>query len=471
MAIDLQKLALRRLLDTQSNDLYSKLINEYFSGINSSLYQKIKSFYKANTRLPSTEEMIAIRKDPGLQEYIENQICSEDNVCEPLTNVFLIEQLQDYFVRNETISFMDKTIDELEDLSKEEVIAKFEAHMTRVNQAIPYDDELFDVADLEFFLDEESFKIYASGLSAEHDAVNGGFATQELILFGGRRGSGKSIISLNLALERFKQGDTVPFFSIEMRYKEVYSRLMSMISDVPFLDIFKNRTTPEQKIQMARAKFEMFYKPSDTIVNLLGELEEKRQFKEFEKRIKAEKLPLLDNRLFLVDDSGLTINRIDHYCNMFKNKYPQFSMAAVDYLNIISHEDQKNWQTQIIIADSLKKLSRKHDITMLSPYQIDASGEARFAKGILDAADRSFNFFPPPEQDDRSLENKITVHTTKVRNGRHMSFDVLMDWEHVRIDPKTSAIVNEKPHKAAMFGSDEPKKDKGGKYVEDSKDI
>ena len=29
MAIDLQKLTLRRLLDTQSNDLYSKLLNQY----------------------------------------------------------------------------------------------------------------------------------------------------------------------------------------------------------------------------------------------------------------------------------------------------------------------------------------------------------------------------------------------------------------------------------------------------------
>ena len=32
-------------------------------------------------------------------------------------------------------------------------------------------------------------------------AVNGGFATQELVMLGGRRGSGKSIISLNLAIK------------------------------------------------------------------------------------------------------------------------------------------------------------------------------------------------------------------------------------------------------------------------------
>ena len=79
MAIDLQKLTLRRLLDTQSNELYSKVLNQYFTGINSVLFDKIKSFYKANTRLPSADEILAIRKDSGLQEYIENQICSDEN--------------------------------------------------------------------------------------------------------------------------------------------------------------------------------------------------------------------------------------------------------------------------------------------------------------------------------------------------------------------------------------------------------
>jgi hypothetical protein len=90
---------------------------------------------------------------------------------------------------------------------------------------------------------------------------------------------------------------------------------------------------------------------------------------------------------------------------------------------------------------------------MISPYQIDASGEARFAKGILDSADRSFNFFPPPETEDRTLGSKITIHTTKMRNGRHMSFDVMMDWSCVKIDPNTSVTVSEKPHNAVKFGS------------------
>lgn len=457
MAIDLQKLALRRLLDTQSNDLYSKLLNQYFTGINAVLYDKIKSFYKANTRLPSSNEFLAMHKDVQLQDYIENQIYSDDNSCEGLQDEFLVTQLQDYYIREETISFMDKVIDELDGLEKVEIVDKFQNHLLHLNQAIPHDDELYDVAEIDFFPSEEDFKIYPSGLSHEYDATNGGFATQELVLLGGRRGSGKSIISLNLALNRFLQGNTVSFFTIEMRYKEVYDRLLSIISGVPFLDIFRNQLTNEQKIRIAEAKFDVFYKESDVATHLLQELKKTNDFKKFDNRLKIDKPELKDHRLFMIDDESLTLNRIDHYCNMFSNKYPRYNMAVVDYVNIIKHEDQKDWKTQIIIADQLKSLSRKYDLTMLSPYQIDASGEARFAKGILDSADRSFNFFPPPENDDRSLESKITVHTTKIRNGKHMSFDVMMDWACVKVNPALSTVVNERPHKAAKYGSDNEK--------------
>lgn len=457
MAIDLQKITIRRLLETKSNDLYSKTLNQYFTGMNRMLFDRIKAFYKANTRLPSVEEMISTRKDQGLQEYLETQIMAEDNICEAITDEFLMSQLQDYYIRDETIVFVDKLIDSLENLEKVEIVDKFQNHLLHLNQAIPHDDELYDVAELDFFPDEEHFTIFPSGLSNEFDATNGGFATQELILLGGRRGSGKSIISLNLAINRFLQGNTVSFFTIEMRYKEVYDRVLSIISGVPFLDIFRNKLTPEQKIRIAEAKFSTFYKQSDTVTNLLGELKLNKDFKTFEKRVKIEKPDLTDNRLFMIDDESLTLNRIDHYCNMFSNKYPNYNMSVVDYINIIKHEDQKDWKTQIIIADSLKSLSRKYDVTMISPYQIDASGEARFAKGILDSADRSFNFFPPPEGDDRSLENKITIHTTKMRNGKHMSFDVHMDWSCVKINPAMSEIVSEKPHGAAKYGSDNEK--------------
>ena len=136
---------------------------------------------------------------------------------------------------------------------------------------------------------------------------------------------------------------------------------------------------------------------------------------------------------------------------MFHSKYSSFTMGVVDYINIVKYEDQKDWKSQIAIAEALKLMSRKYDITMFSPYQIDAGGEARFAKGILDSADRGFNFFPPNENDD---PNRIIVHTTKIRNGKAMNFDIGMNWECTKVVSADSHLINEKPLGIAKYGSD-----------------
>ena len=46
MSLDLQKVTLRRLLETQNHDLYSKLVPSYFGGANSIVYSKVQNFYK-----------------------------------------------------------------------------------------------------------------------------------------------------------------------------------------------------------------------------------------------------------------------------------------------------------------------------------------------------------------------------------------------------------------------------------------
>ena len=461
MSLDLQKVTLRRLFDTQSHDLYSKLFPPYFSGGNLAIFNKLASFYKANLRIPSLEEFETLKKEISLQEYFETQITIEENQNNDIADEFLVSQLQDFYIRDSTITFLDKFIDQLDDLEKVEIVDKFQNHLLDLNKAIPLTDELYDVAELDLFSDDETYKIYPSGLSAEYDAVNGGFATQELVMLGGRRGSGKSIISVNMALNRFLQGNTVALFSIEMRYKEVYDRILSILSEVPFLNIFRNTLTDEEKLSLARSKIDNFYKPSEALNNEFDDLVKTNDFERFKRYLKIEKPELKDTRLFIIDDESLTLNRIDHYCNMFTNKYPNFNMAVVDYINIIRHDDQKDWKTQVVLAEALKGISRKYDLTMLSPYQIDATGEARFSKGILDSADRSFNFFPAEQGEDREQSNKITIHTTKMRNGKHMSFDVYMNWSSVKIDPNMSEVVSEKPHAAVLFGTDnEEEKDK-----------
>jgi len=452
MKLNLQKVTLRKLLEESNTDFFSKLIPEFFTGINKQVYNKIELFYKANTRLPSSIEFLSSHKDETIQDYLEQNLFVESNTITDINNEFLINQLRDFYVREETISFLDTFLTELPDLEQSEITEKFQDHLLLLNKSITNSEELFDAGEIDFFPKPDDFKLFSSGLSTEYDTANGGFGTQELILIGGRRGSGKSIVVLNAARHRFEQNNTVAFFSIEMRYKEVHDRLLSQISGVPFLDIYKNILTDKQKWQIAKSKFDSFYKPSERINDLLFDLETKKNYDKFSEVLKREKLELKDHRLFIIDDPSLTINRIDHYCNTFQSKYPDFTMSIVDYLNIIKHDEQKDWKTQIAMADNLKLIARKRDLTVVSPYQIDSSGEARFAKGILDSADRSFTFMPADTKGE--VENKLEMHTTKIRNGRAMSFEVGMDWACTRVISENSKVLNEKALPAEKYGSE-----------------
>jgi hypothetical protein len=69
---------------------------------------------------------------------------------------------------------------------------------------------------------------------------------------------------------------------------------------------------------------------------------------------------------------------------------------------------------------------------MVSPYQIDATGEARFAKGILDAADIALTM----EAHDKET-NAISFETTKIRGGKEMAFTCPIDWDTLRISPQS----------------------------------
>jgi hypothetical protein len=106
----------------------------------------------------------------------------------------------------------------------------------------------------------------------------------------------------------------------------------------------------------------------------------------------------------------------------------------VDYINqiVLEGTDQYDWKPQIEISKKLKNLARKYEIVLVSPYQIDATGEARFAKGILDAADIALTM----EAHDKET-NAISFDTTKIRGGKEMAFTCPIDWDTLRISPQS----------------------------------
>lgn len=438
MAVDIQKAAIRRLLDTQSTDLYNKLVHKFFTDTNLILFSRIQRFYEQHMRIPTTQEFLELQRSGNTVDYLKDQILSDSAKADQLSNEFIADQLQDYYIREETIGWLDNFIGQLESLERTEIIDKIQSHILNLHKYLPDGEELFDVAKMDLLQDSEKFTTFTSGLSSEYDAVNGGFGLQELIMFGGRRGSGKSIITLNAAKHQFLNNDSsVAFFSIEMRFVEVYYRLMSMLSGVPFMRFLKNELTVQDKLIIAKTKLDTFYEHCDESEKLYDTLIRNGNIKEFDFSLRSGKVPFKSKRFHIIDDVNLTIPKIDHYLNMLTKKY-NVRTSVVDYLNIIKVEDRMDWKSQIGLADSLKVLSRKYDQMMMSPYQIDASGEARFAKGVLDSADRSFRFTPADLNEDPNI---LPFEITKIRNGKGMKFNVHMDWECLKVVPEKSTEV------------------------------
>jgi hypothetical protein len=141
-----------------------------------------------------------------------------------------------------------------------------------------------------------------------------------------------------------------------------------------------------------------------------------------------------DNQMVIVDDRKLSMSSIDLHLGKMKARFGEkFGVAVVDYLNQIHIEgsggSKYDWQPQIDVSSKLKELARKYDIVMITPYQIDATGEARFAKGILDAADIAMILEPHND------EGAISMETTKIRGDKAMKFTSGMNWDSLRISP------------------------------------
>jgi replicative DNA helicase len=276
----------------------------------------------------------------------------------------------------------------------------------------------------------EKERVYL-GLNNGFDSVLGGVARQELILIGGKRGSGKSIASSNLFVNQYESGNSSIYFSIEMTAKETMERNLSILSNVNLQNLKQHKLTDDELLRVVNVRAGMFQDADETVQEFLRHRD---RFK-FEELLVRNFQLKSDNQMIIVDDRDLTLSSIDLHIGKAKAKFgDKLKLVVVDYLNqiVLEGNDQYDWKPQIEVSKKLKNLARKYEIVMVSPYQIDKDGEARFAKGILDAADIALTM----EAHDKET-NAISFETTKIRGGKEMAFTCPIDWDTLRISPQS----------------------------------
>jgi replicative DNA helicase len=216
-----------------------------------------------------------------------------------------------------------------------------------------------------------------------------------------------------------------------MTAMETMQRNLAILANVNLQSLKQNRLTDEEVLRVVKARAGMFQDSDGTVMEFMRH----RDRYKFEEQLVRNHILKEDNQMIIVDDRDLTLSSIDLHIGKSKAKFgDKLKVVVVDYLNQIVLEgvDQYDWKPQIEVSKKLKNLARKYEVVLVSPYQIDANGEARFAKGILDAADIALVM----EAHDKET-NAISFETTKIRGGKEMAFTCPIDWDSLRISPQS----------------------------------
>lgn len=428
--MDVSAVVLNKLLTEQNLEIWAKLKLVFLDSAYSSLYSAINRHYEKYSAIPSFDDLeLTLREGPTTKTLATLRLTEVPEVSAEVA----LDALIDQYTQSETIKLLDKFIDKLPVYDTNEIKDSLASIALTIEEKTHTSEKVFTMADMMMFRhpdDLEKERVYL-GLNNTFDAVLGGVARQELILIGGKRGSGKSITSSNIFVNQYEAGNSSIYFSIEMTAHETMERNLSILAGVSLQRLKQNKLSSEEVLRVVKVRAGMF---QDADASVSDYLKHQDRFKFEETLVRNFELKP-DNQMIIVDDRDLTLSSIDLHIGKAKARFgDKLKLVVVDYVNqiILEGADQFDWKPQIQVSKKLKNLARKYEVAMVSPYQIDAGGEARFAKGILDAADIALIM----EAHDKETQ-AISFETTKIRGGKEMQFTCPIDWDTLRISPQS----------------------------------
>jgi len=444
--MDVSAIVLNKLLTEQNLDIWAKLKLVFLDPAYSSLYTVLSRHYDKYHSIPSFDELeLTLRDGPAAKTLATLRLTEAPDVSAEVA----LDALLDQYTQNETIILLEKFVDKLPQYDSEEIKTNLSTIALTIEEKTFTNEKVFTMDQMMLFQhqqDIDSKRVYL-GLNNSFDALLGGAALEELILIGGKRGSGKSITSSNIFVSQYESGFSSLYFSIEMTALETHQRNMAILAGVNLQNLKKNTLTDDEVFKLVKARASMFVGADELVSEFLKD----RDRFAFEERLVRNFKLKPDNQMVIIDDRDLSIGSIDLHIGKAKAKFgDKLRLVVVDYVNqiVLPGTNAYDWQPQIEVSKKLKNLARKYEVVMVSPYQIDDNGQARFAKGILDAADIALVM----EAHEKDAE-AISFETTKIRGSKEMAFTSPINWDTLRISPqsidKPSAKEKKKSDKQA----------------------
>jgi len=438
MRLNLASTFIKQILLCKDSETWSQTRRSYLPVEYHVIYDIISKHNDKNHMLPSFDDLHLGVRDSATQEKIYAIKAEKDIELDPYT---LLQYLKNEYAQKEILTSLENYVDSsIAFNDAEESINELHQIVLDIEDKVDIQDPNESMQSIPLWESEEDLQKYvALGLNEEYD-YDIQFSPRDLILVGGKRGAGKSITCANLANNMVASGKSAIYFTIEMDSRSILQRCCSIATGVPFSRLkMKNLSVVEWE-KVASWWAVRYTEGSER----LKEYRSHRDFDKLHNVLKSSHELLPTQQLDVVYDSGLTLGKIRATLDKQASRIKP-GIIIVDYLNQVRRSNlparggQYDWTEQIEVSKSLKSMAQEYEIPVFSPYQTDATGEARFAKGILDAADAAFAL-ETWEQEDACM----TFNCVKMRSASMKSFTSKMDWETLRIGPEAAMSPKEK---------------------------
>jgi len=434
--VNIASALLKQIIVQKDLDTWSKLKEHYLPGEYQSIFRILDKHIDNYQDLPQFEDLQYEVRDRKLQE----KIFAIESVDVEVDAWLLLDYLKNEYAQVEILDELDKYIDNTVAMaSAEENIEQLQEIVLRVSDKVDVKAPEESMQSISLFEDDKELSRYLPlGLNSEYDSQIQ-FSPKDLVLVGGRRGAGKSVTCCNLAANVYDSGRSALYFTIEMDSRSILQRICSVSTKIPLKRLRSKMLSTEEWNLVGGWWAGRF----DGGHELLPEFVKTHDFDTFHKKLT--KLPLhKEKQLDVIYDPALTLSKIQSELDKKVNQL-DVGVVIVDYLNQVkrhnapSRSGQYDWTEQIEVSKKMKLYAQEYETLFFAPYQTDASGEARFAKGILDAADAAYALETWDQQD-----GCMTFNCVKMRSNRMESFTSAVDWETLKIGPQTALNPKEK---------------------------
>ena len=436
------------MLVLQDFETWSLVRKHYLPKEYHALFGKIDSHCEKFHSMPTLEDLKYSTRDSATLD----KIFAIESLSVDVEPYMLLQYLKNEYTQKEILDELENYIDNsisFEDA--EESVDHLHQIVLNIEEKVELEEPQESMQRIPLFEDDDELGKYLPlGLNTDYD-VDIQFSPRDLILVGGRRGAGKSITCANIANNVFQSGKSAIYFTIEMDSRSILQRCCSIATEIPFSRLrTKNLSVVEWEKVAAwwAGRFQEGQKK-------LKEYKEHRNFENFHHALTTGCELLPTQQLDVVYDPSLTLSKIRTELDKKVKSQMDVGVIIVDYINQVKRSNmpsrggQYDWTEQIEVSKALKSMAQEYNTPIFSPYQTDASGEARFAKGILDAADAAYTLETWDQED-----SCITFNCVKMRSASMRSFTSTMDWETLKMGPESAISPKDKEDSSHKTGEE-----------------